>query len=398
LFSLLNTVSYANILASRMLQVTTGSFSSHKHINVHYWRYASANLDKDKFPVVVVNGGPGLSHDYNLPLRQLACRGREVIFYDQGGTGKSALAPNTTVANDYPFLLNATYYSQEELPALVKALALKKYHIVSDSWGTMVAMQSVIHKRDPNLLSLTLNGPIPKSSEYIEKAWDPVEGSIGTLPYYIKRRMLAIQKRIQKSRHVELEEVQEIQMTIMNNFHSRNGLAPDCASKSFSQSNVQVADGMWAPVDTLFSNATGTLRDFDLWPDIKNEALNDVPTLLTSGRFDMVRPVTVNALFKQLPLSERVLFPYAGHDTIFDATEELLNTVASFLTRVEFAETDEQEVFVPKRPGEEKASFPAAALQFVVAALIVFVSFILGIVVGQSRASKFDRSQYSEIA
>ena len=227
------------------LQVAKGSFTSRDKLKVHYWRYTSPNLDPEKFPVVVINGGPGTSHDYDLPLRQLACREREVIFYDQAGTGESSLPPNTTVADDYPFLLDASYYSQEELPALIKALGLDKYHIVADSWGTMIAMQNAIYKRDPNLLSLSLNGPIPRATDYVDVSWDPVEGSIGTLPHYIKSRMQAIQE----SQDYESEEMQEIQMVVFHNFYSRNGLFADCALQSFMGTNEEVAVGMWAPID-----------------------------------------------------------------------------------------------------------------------------------------------------
>jgi len=43
---------------------------------------------------------------------------------------------------------------------------------------------------------------------------------------------------------------------------------------------------------------TGTLVDFDLWDDIKT--LEDIPILLTSGEYDVVRPVIANALYKAL--------------------------------------------------------------------------------------------------
>jgi pimeloyl-ACP methyl ester carboxylesterase len=79
---------------------------------------------------------------------------------------------------------------------------------------------------------------------------------------------------------------------------------------------------------------TGSLVDFDLWDDIKT--LKDIPILLTSGEYDIVRPVTVNALYKALPLSEKVLFPGSGHASIFDVTAQLLDTVNGFLERVGF--------------------------------------------------------------
>jgi len=40
-------------------------------------------------PVVVLHGGPGIPHDYLLPLSGLAAGGREVFFYDQLGSGNS---------------------------------------------------------------------------------------------------------------------------------------------------------------------------------------------------------------------------------------------------------------------------------------------------------------------
>ena len=321
-----------------------------------------------------------------------AATGREVIFYDQAGSGESGLPSNTTVADDYPFLLNISYYAEEELPALVKALGLKKYHIVSDSWGTMIAMQNAIHKRNPDLLSLTLLGPVPKAADYADKAWDPVEGSIGTLPKYIKSRML----KIEESGDFESEEMQEIQMVVLQEFYMRNGLLPDCAAKSFVNANEEVSVGMWGAID--FFNVTGTLKDFDLWPDIKDGALNDIPILLTSGEYDMVRPVTLNALYETLPLSEKILFPNSGHASLLDATEELLNAVDSFLARVELAEMDEQIVFIPKRPGEKEDTPGAAVLQYGIAVVIITVTFILGVIVGQShRRSASGRSQYTEI-
>lgn len=376
------------------LIVTKGTFVTRNKLKIHYWRYTSPNLDKDKFPIININGGPGASHDYDLPWKQLACRGWEIIFYDQGGTGESALPPNTTVADDYPFLLDATYYSTEELPALIKALDIKEYHIVSDSWGTMIAMQNVIEKPNANLLSLTLNGPIPKATDWTKISWDPVEGSIGTLPNYIKSRMLAIEK----AGDFDSEEMQEIQMVVLANFYSRNGLFPDCASKSFFGTNEEIAVKMWGAID--FFNITGTLKDFDLWPDINDgAAFKDIPTLLISGEYDMVRPVTVDAMYERMPLSEKILLLGAGHASIFDDTEELLNAVDSFLDRVEFAETDEQIVFVPKRPGEEKETFSNAVLQFVVAGVVIFVTFILGVLVGKYRGGgQPNRSQYSEIS
>jgi pimeloyl-ACP methyl ester carboxylesterase len=42
-----------------------------------------------KLPLVLLNGGPGVPHDYFEPLAEWARAGRRVVFYDQLGSGDS---------------------------------------------------------------------------------------------------------------------------------------------------------------------------------------------------------------------------------------------------------------------------------------------------------------------
>jgi proline iminopeptidase len=358
------------------LQVIEGNFETRSSLMIHYWRYVPPT-PIDSFPVVVINGGPGYPHNYDLPLHQLACRRRrEVIFYDQGGTGLSALPNNTNVAEEYPFLLDVSYYGEEELPALVKALDLDQYHVVADSWGTMIALQYAVHHDDPNLVSLSLNGPIPKVTDLIDKAWDPKVGSIGTLPSYIKDRMYAIQA----SGDFESQEMQEINQVVFTEFYSRNGLIADCVVDSIMNINEEVEVGMWGAVD--FFNITGTLKTFDLTPFLR-DMLSNMPTLITCGEFDLIRPVTVNAMHQAMPLSETKIFAGSGHLSLFDATGELLDTVDDFLVRVEESIATNIK-FKPRQSMENKRTWTRpAALNYLVMAVLVVFAFALGIWVGK---------------
>ncbi|HUJ55747.1 MAG TPA: alpha/beta fold hydrolase, partial [Gaiellaceae bacterium] len=61
------------------------------------WYRVSGELqhgDDDPAPLVVLHGGPGATHDYLLPLRDLARSGWSVVFYDQLGCGRSELPKN----------------------------------------------------------------------------------------------------------------------------------------------------------------------------------------------------------------------------------------------------------------------------------------------------------------
>ena len=48
-------------------------------VSVVYWRYTNKKNDNDKTPLLLVHGGPGFSHKYILPMKQQACRGREIV-------------------------------------------------------------------------------------------------------------------------------------------------------------------------------------------------------------------------------------------------------------------------------------------------------------------------------
>src|SRR5580692_3492940 len=85
----------------------------------------------DRKPLVVLHGGPGCTHDYLLSLADLATDGRQVIFYDQIGNGRSTHLPER----------GADFWTVDlfvaELDNLLDALGLKDsgYHLLGQSWG-----------------------------------------------------------------------------------------------------------------------------------------------------------------------------------------------------------------------------------------------------------------------
>ena len=118
------------------LRATNGSLAV-RGLEVQYTHYHAVNPDRSKLPIVMVHGGPGWSHHYMLPLKQQACRGRDVFFYDQAGAGTSERpAPSSRVAA--PWLFDLSYYP-EEMMAVVAHLGLARHHVLGSSWGTIVA-------------------------------------------------------------------------------------------------------------------------------------------------------------------------------------------------------------------------------------------------------------------
>ena len=83
-------------------------------------------------PVVCLHGGPGMTHDYMLPLAELTQHGYEVVFYDQLGCGKSERPLN-------PALFTIERYV-EELENIRCTLGFGTMNLVGSSFGGALAL------------------------------------------------------------------------------------------------------------------------------------------------------------------------------------------------------------------------------------------------------------------
>jgi proline iminopeptidase len=109
-------------------------------------------------PVVVLHGGPGLDHNYLIdPLSQTIGAGKQLIFFDQRGTGLSGGSVG-------PSELNADFINKdkflEDLDAIRTQLGLgDKINLLGHSWGGLYAMLYATDERyRNNVKSLALVG------------------------------------------------------------------------------------------------------------------------------------------------------------------------------------------------------------------------------------------------
>ena len=82
-------------------------------------------------PVVVLHGGPGAHHDYLLPGFDRLARGRELIYYDQRGGGRSP------VPRDVPV---GWREQVADLEALRSCWGLERLTLAGYSWGALLAL------------------------------------------------------------------------------------------------------------------------------------------------------------------------------------------------------------------------------------------------------------------
>ena len=119
-----------------------------------YYKVFGSLAGRTATPVLVLHGGPGLSHDYVLPHADLADH-RPVIFYDQIGNGRSTRLPAK------PSAFWSVDLFLTELENLVARLGVQDaFHVVGHSWGGMMAAELASRRRAAGLRRLVIaNSP-----------------------------------------------------------------------------------------------------------------------------------------------------------------------------------------------------------------------------------------------
>jgi proline-specific peptidase len=364
---------------------------------VRYWKYSSSSSSIDDYddesidtdllppppsPLIMVHGGPGMTHNYMLPLKQLACRPdrygrtRDVYFYDQGGCGESvtpvdtnsretennenndnSMTNMTRLVEEHPYLLDPQYYATIELPRIIEHLGLldhngddetgSGYHVVANSWGTILAQYFVLNTNATSngLKSLTLSGPLSDGDLYVNSQWSETEtNNLGQLPPFVKMRINVLEDR----NAYDSDEYAAINDALSGRFTCRTQPAPDCVEAIKDGTNYDVYVGLQGASEFTFS---GVLGGFNMTPRLHTI---DVPVALTSGAYDTMRPPVVDAMYREIPLAEWTVLDHSGHLTMIDDAGWMNEIVDDFLARVE--EASNNALSVPEEVASQSQS------------------------------------------
>ena len=87
-------------------------------------------------PILIVHGGPGLSHDYYLPHLESLAQDHQLIFYDQRVSGASLMNVDSSSINLDAFI--------EDIEALRKKFGIRVINLMAHSFGGLIAMNYAI--------------------------------------------------------------------------------------------------------------------------------------------------------------------------------------------------------------------------------------------------------------
>jgi proline iminopeptidase len=251
-------------------------------------------------PVVVLHGGPGAHYDYLLPGFDALATGRELIYYDQRGGGRSPVSRDTRVG-----------WSEQvaDLEELRRQWGIDRLVIAGYSWGGLLALlYSVEHPEHVSRLALVSPAPAWREArrEFEER---------------FQRRNLA-------------PELQQ-QRTALRQSGLRERDPAAYAQRLFE---LSVAPYFFDPArarELTPFRVTGrtqqevwsSLDDYDLRPRLGSIG---VPVLVLQGENDVI-PIDATRTVARLTDAELHLLPRCGHVPYIEAFDEFVRMMDGFL-------------------------------------------------------------------
>lgn len=254
-------------------------------------------------PIIVANGGPGLSHVYMLQndTWPRIAHSRQVIFYDQRGTGRSMrVSPNASFGMDAQVA---------DLDAIRAKFGFQKFDLAGDSYGGLLAMAyAAAHPERIEKLIL---------SDSAAPAWKDIIRVLPDVFPDVLEQIAASEKNPPPGTNPADQGIRNHFRMLFYSEQNRDAYlagAKDLGATPQTGAAVQKA--------TRTLDLTAALPKFNF------------PTLVITGRYDMnVTPLTAWNIYKAIPGAKFVVFEKSGHLPAYEEPDKYVQVVNQFLTR-----------------------------------------------------------------
>jgi proline iminopeptidase len=260
-------------------------------------------------PLLIVHGGPGLSHDYLAPqLIDLLAGHYLLVFYDQRASGRSTGVEDTTQLTIDRFIADIEF--------LRKSLALDRIHVVGHSFGGLLAMYYAMAHPDA-VEKLILIDSTPAS-------WEPF------FPL-IKQRHAARQTESER------QEIAEIRKAAAVNGHDTVSLhrfykiyfRPFFSDPRRTEELELGITSQWATNSIItFAHIMKDLGEHDILHTLPRIT---APTLLIHGAESVIPVESAEAIARQIPNARLTVLKGIGHFPYIEAPDAFVAAVRGFI-------------------------------------------------------------------
>ena len=270
-----------------------------------------------KIKVLLLNGGPGATHEYFECFENfLPAEGIEIIYYDQLGCG------NSDNPNDVALWDLGRYV--EEVEQVRKALHLdaSNFYLLGHSWGGILAMEYAL-KYQHTMKGLIISNMMSSCPEYGKYA-DEV------LAKQMDPKVVAELNQIEKAKDFSNPRYMEL---LLPNFYEKHILRfpskdwPEPVNRSLAKLNQSLYVTMQGPSEFGIS---GKLEKWDRKADLKNIT---IPTLVIGAKYDTMDPKHMEEMSKLVQNGTYLYCPKGSHMDFYDDQKVYFEGLSGFLLK-----------------------------------------------------------------
>ncbi|KAK0468689.1 proline iminopeptidase [Armillaria novae-zelandiae] len=249
------------------------------------WYKVVGNLDNcARTPLVVTHSGPGLSHDYLLPLSDLATKfSIPVVFYDQIANSRSTHLPSKP-----PSFWTIDLFIDELVNLLQHFHIQDSFNLLGHSWGGILGLEFEIRRQPEGLRHLVLTNSLADMG-----MWSASTGKLSK----------AFPEDVQKGLAVGVADI-EAYGKALKVFHKKHGCLVDPWLEELLRT--------WSIIDRL--------------ENVR------VPTFVINGRADIAQDFVVESLFRGIRQVKWVTMEKSSHTPMWEERERYMELVNGFLS------------------------------------------------------------------
>jgi len=258
-------------------------------------------------PLLVLHGGPGMSHDYFLPYLEPLAKKYKLIFYDQRASGRSEI-PEDSLGSSYTNMIN-------DIDSIRAAFGLNKINILAHSWASILAI-NYAEKHPNRVASLIFSDPINLNHEFDQQQQESIKDRWKDTAVASKAKEL----KMANSPVVEIR-IRLAFLTAMSDVKYIDSIHLIIPQK-YADAQNSLYHGMMSEIKTYDRNYYAELKTIK------------APTLIIHGKADNVPLAASEKLKASLPASRLVVFDESGHFPFIEETDKYNRTLMQFLDEV----------------------------------------------------------------
>ncbi|KAI0082030.1 proline-specific peptidase [Panus rudis PR-1116 ss-1] len=260
--------------------------------------------NRTRRPLIVLHGGPGLTHEAGLPLSDLAVTANiPVIFYDQLGNGRSSHI------KDKPVEFWSISLFIEELVNLLSYLNVSNdFDLFGHSWGGVLGSEFIVQRQPAGLKHFIPSNSLASVALWMQSTMELIQPMGEDVKEGIKLGMSNLEKY----------------WAALQVLHAEHG----CRLKPMPQEYYDQMSSIFGPNGDPTVCSAPILKG---WTIIDRLHLIKVPTFVINGRYDIAQDYVVKPFFEKIEKVKWVTFESSSHMPFLEERERFMKLVDEFL-------------------------------------------------------------------